>query len=373
VLSEGNQGTLQVVTDQLHRPIGQQRSQLLDTGSGIHRVGCRQPLVPHGQINGLARLDSQADADDIGAHRLRVIRLQRQGQLSRGAGVRQKGGEIVAVREPAVLAYRAFRFVGVLVHQAAKFQFDEQVVDAGTIGFGGAQVLDGHRQFQFRVDGCQVFGQQRLVGVLGQVAAVLKTGQVGGVLDGGLDRAIGLDQCAGALGSDARYAGYVVHAVAHQPEQVGHLARQYAELLLDGRGVVDERLVAIATQPHMLVDQLQEILVLGDDHRSDARGGGVLGERADDVVRFVALQLHHRDAHGLDDLAHPGQLRAQIVGHRRAVRLVLLVLLVSDRLSAGVEHHRDVVGMLLVEEFAQHGGEAVGCVRRNARGRGEFR
>ena len=215
--------------------------------------------------------------------------------------------------------------------------------------------------------------QDRLVGILGQVAAVLKTGQVGGVVDRALDRAIGLDQLPGAFGADAGHAGDVVDVVSHQAEQVGHLTRQHAILLLDLRRVVEAGLVAVTAQPHVIVDKLQEVFVFGGDDCADAGGRGGPGEGANDVVGLVAVHLDHRDTHRLEDLAHPRELRTQIVRHRRAIGLVLRVFLVPDRLAAGIEDHSDVVGFFLVQELAQHGGEAVGGVRRNTSGRGELR
>jgi len=53
--------------------------------------------------------------------------------------------------------------------------------------------------------------------------------------------------------------------------------------------------------------------------------------------------------------------------------LVFRVLLVPDRLAAGIENHRDVIGLFLVQKLTQHGGEAVRGVRRNASSRGELR
>ena len=57
---------------------------------------------------------------------------------------------------------------------------------------------------------------------------------------------------------------------------------------------------------------------------------GLAGERADEVVRLPALELVDGDAEGLDELAHLGELVAQVVGHLATRRLVVGEGLVAE-------------------------------------------
>ena len=82
------------------------------------------------------------------------------------------------------------------------------------------------------------------------------------------------------------------------------------------------------------------------------RGGA--GQRADDVVGLDAVTRAgwagpcrlHRVEQRLD-------LRAQIVRHRRAVRLVLGEQLVAKGLAGRIEHHRDAFRVVVLQEFAR--------------------
>ena len=62
----------------------------------------------------------------------------------------------------------------------------------------------------------------------------------------------------------------------------------------------------------------------------------------DQVVRLPVVQLDRRDAERVGRLAHQGELRDQLLGRRRTVRLVLVVDAVAECLPPGVEDHREV-------------------------------
>ena len=57
---------------------------------------------------------------------------------------------------------------------------------------------------------------------------------------------------------------------------------------------------------------------------------GLAGERGDDVVGLVALDLEHRDLQGVEDLVDEADLALELVGSRGPVGLVLGVLLVRN-------------------------------------------
>ena len=121
----------------------------------------------------------------------------------------------------------------------------------------------------------------------------------------------------------------------------------------------------------MRAHELQHVLVRGHDHDLESACQRLLGERRDGVVRLEAGHLHDGQAEGLADAPDVGQLHGEVVVQLRPVGLVLLVLLVAERPPGGVEEHGDVPGLLVLQELAQHGGEAVGRVRGQAPAGGE--
>ncbi len=69
-------------------------------------------------------------------------------------------------------------------------------------------------------------------------------------------------------------------------------------------------------------DQLHHVFVAGDDVDVDVAAAGLLGQRADDVVGFVARNFDDGQAHGFAEAAHKGKLNGKIVGHGRALGFV---------------------------------------------------
>ena len=67
-----------------------------------------------------------------------------------------------------------------------------------------------------------------------------------------------------------------------------------------------------------------------------ARGGGLEGEAAEGVVGFVALELEGGDGEGVDHLADAAYLLAELVGHGRALGLVVLELGEAECGAGGV-------------------------------------
>lgn len=78
-------------------------------------------------------------------------------------------------------------------------------------------------------------------------------------------------------------------------------------------------------------------------HSSALRFSGV-GERSDDVVRFVALLLHDGDSKRGEYLLDYRHLRTQLVWHCVAGALVVRIHLVPERRRMQVERHCDAVG-----------------------------
>ncbi len=147
--------------------------------------------------------------------------------------------------------------------------------------------------------------------------------------------------------------------------------RGHAELRLDAVGVEPGAVVLRVVDADRAVHQLEEVLVAGHDRHLEAGRRGLLGQRADDVVGLEALARQDRHAHRLAGLVHPRDLLGQIARHRRAVGLVVGRDLVAEGGRGQVERGGDIGRLVIGDELAQHGDEAVDGVGRTAVGTGQ--
>ena len=138
---------------------------------------------------------------------------------------------------------------------------------------------------------------------------------------------------------------------------------ELGDFLAGGR-VVPDAFVARIEDTHPFMHELQHVLVARHDHHIVAGSGCAFGDRADHVVRLEALAVDDRHAHRLAGGVHPRDLSRQIVGHRRAVRLVVAGELLAERGRGEIERRGDELRMLLVEELPQHRDEDVDGVGR---------
>jgi hypothetical protein len=86
----------------------------------------------------------------------------------------------------------------------------------------------------------------------------------------------------------------------------------------------------------------------------------------DQIVGLVALELADRDVEGARGLADQRELRDQVFRRLRPVGLVLVVDLVAEGGAAGIEDHRDMIDLGIVEMLHEHAAEAVDRVDRRA-------
>ena len=156
----------------------------------------------------------------------------------------------------------------------------------------------------------------------------------------------------------------VVDGVAHQREHVHDLLRRDAEFLLHARRVVPGAFFLGVVDLDAVAHQLKEILVAGDDDHFEAGRRRLHGQRPDDVVGFVALRCEDRHAERFAGGVDHRDLLGELVGHRRAVRLVVGDQVVAERAPRQIERRRDVLRLLLVEQLAQHRHEDVDGVGR---------
>ena len=187
-----------------------------------------------------------------------------------------------------------------------------------------------------------------------------------------IERRVLVEPLGSRLRADLWHARYVVRGIADQREVVDDLLGIDVELGLDpvtieprvGHGV-DERYAA--------VDQLRHVLVAGRDHDFDPDRSRALCQRADHVVGLDAGDTQQRQPERLDRGDQRVDLRAQVVGHRRAVGLVLCVQVVAKRAPRGVEHDADQRRLILLEQLEQHVEDAEHGAGRLATGIGQRR
>ena len=227
------------------------------------------------------------------------------------------------------------------------------------------QLFGLERHVEVAVDRRELLREAGLLGVLDQPLSIALALDLRRVLEQRLERAVLRDQLRRAGLADARHAGDVVDAVAEQRHHVGHLLGRHTEVLAHALAV-EALLAQRVVDRHAVVHELHQVLVEGDDGHLVSRFGSTAGDRAEHVVRLVARRLEDRDAVGLDQPADVRNLRAQVVRHRRAVRLVLGVALLAHRGAGDVERDAHQVRLLLAEQLVEHLREAEGGVGRLA-------
>jgi hypothetical protein len=122
-----------------------------------------------------------------------------------------------------------------------------------------------------------------------------------------------------------------------------------------------------------VVDELEEVLVSGDDDNLESLPAGGAGKGGDDVVRLPSRLSDGGDVQRLEHPAHQGKLRREVFGHRSAGRLVLGVDLAARLLGVLVEADGDVRRLALADGLQEHGGEPVHRVGRDPLPGGEVR
>ncbi len=214
------------------------------------------------------------------------------------------------------------------------------------------------------------------IGMLAQVLAELAL-DARRRLEDRIERAILLQQLRGRLLPHAHHTGDVVRAVALEAEVVRHLLRRHAVALEDRVAVVHDDVrdaLPRAHDMHAVVHELQRVLVSGDEQDARTLGGGLLGERAEDVVALPALGLDDRHIERREERLDHRELRLEVRVRGRPLDLVRGECLGAESGLAAVERHDHTVGPQVGDQLDEHRHEAehgVGgpAVRRGHRGR----
>ena len=351
------------------------------------RVGI---AVCQGNVGGLTGLDTQADANNFGAHFIERggfgVHRHQVGTLHNGEPALQGipaqdglvghcsdagldhdcslGRHIEQVRFTAGLgctyrprqALEAILFVkdkqGLKVHAATGQRRQ------------GRQVVHPASQITVRLDGQQLAPQRQPVQRLPQVLANRARNGVGMGHHPG-ERAILLQPLGGGLGAYLGHAGYVVNSVAHQRLVVHHQLRRHAKFGLDP-GHIAALAVHGVDDGDVAVDELRQILVAAADNHLDVLSGSGNGQRADHIVGLHAGHRQHLPAHQTHHFVNRLDLGAQIVRHGRAMRLVLGVERITKGGAAGVKNAGGKIGGKVLAQALQHIDHAANGTRGRA-------
>ena len=177
-----------------------------------------------------------------------------------------------------------------------------------------------------------------------------------------LHGAIGLQEFDGGLFADPRHSRDVVGRIAHQPEQIDDLLGVFQSvafthfLRTPNRGGVAA--AARTIHPDLLGHKLGEVLVWRHHEHVEAFLLGTLRKATDQVVCLKPGRLKHRNAHAFEDANDPWNAQLDVFWGLVPVRLVLRKLLVAQRGSWRVKHHRQVGGLFVADDFQKGVGEA---------------
>ena len=171
-------------------------------------------------------------------------------------------------------------------------------------------------------------------------------------------RAVFAHKLQSGLLAHAGHTRDIVGAVAHEGLEIHHLRRVKAVFLPEHRGGIVDGLRA----PHAgldvadrggVGDELEAVLVAGDDHAVPALFRTFYRDGAQNIVGLVARHLIAADAHGVQRLLQNRHLGRQFLGHAFALGLVAFVGLVAEGGLAPVKADAHSVGLLLIQHALQ--------------------
>ena len=214
----------------------------------------------------------------------------------------------------------------------------------------GRKVVQGRGQRNIALDREQMtaLGQpfERLAQVLAHRAADFT-----GVRHHRVEAAVLRQPLHRRLGPDLVHAGHVVHGIADQRKIVNDQGRRHAELLCHA-GFIEHFVAHGVDQGHAGIHQLGEVLVTGGHDGFHAFARRHVRQRADHVVCFHAVYHQQRPAEGAHGVVQRRYLRDQVIGHRRAVGLVVGVKVVAKGFTLGVKDAGEIIRLVVVSEPA---------------------
>ncbi len=365
---------LEVLADLFSARVLKQRLQFPEHQAAIKLFHLSGTPVSDGYVCGLTAVVGERQPDKLCVHDVEARGFGINGDKAGSLQAHDPGIQLSGF-EDGFIAHRAGRCRTGAVDTAKccepAAELEIPVERAQRIGVGAAtlEVRQGKSENDVPVDGGQSERQIKRLERCAQVFADLAA-DLCGMLPDLLQRSVLLQPLRGRLAPDLRHAGNIVDRIPDQSQVVGDAFRRHSEFP-DYRGTVENRAGHCVDEGDVVANELCQILVAGRNNRIQSVRVCQSGERGDDIVGFNAVDHEQRQTHGAHDGMQRRNLCGQIPGHGRAVGLVFAVDLFAEGLSGSIEHHGDVLRIVVVQQPAEHVGNPVDRARMFAPGIGE--
>ncbi len=255
--------------------------------------------------------------------------------------------------------------------QRVEFHRLEEGDEAARVGIMHGEVGERHIERHVRIEGHQRLRQPRLVGVLDQGLAPLLLLDLAGAGEQRFEIAVFADELGRGLDADARHPGHVVGGIADQRLDLDHLVGRDTEFF-HHLGGADAAILHLVEHDDAVIDELHQVLVRGHDGGAGAEFAGLAHIGRDQVVGLEAGLLEARQVERAHGVANQPELRNEVAGRVRPMRLVGGIEFVAERMLRFVEHHREMGRPLLrlhvAQQLPQHVAEAVDRIELQAVG-----
>ena len=329
----------------------------------------RRGFMGQRDITGLPRLDTQRDANKIGNH------LVQAG----GFGIHRHIATFTNTVDPDLKGRRiAHAFIGVRVkanlfrcrhfgrgwgrgldhggfnaqlfsnafRDRAELHFAKKAQENLWIRIAHFQIIKTKVQRHVAIKLHELLGHLNLRAVLDQRFAPLGLFDLTRTVQQAFQITVFIDQKCRCLDPDPRRTRHIVHAITGQSLYVDHAVGAHAELLND-TVTVDTFVLHRVKHFDTVANQLHQVLIRRYDCDTSTGIAGLMGEGRDNVVGLEPFHLFASDIECLGRHAGQWNLRAQILWHRFAVRFVLVVHIVAERMAALVENHGHMGGGII--------------------------
>ena len=185
-------------------------------------------------------------------------------------------------------------------------------------------------QFHMAIQRHQLARQQNLCHVIDQSLAALFLLDLARAGQQRIQIAVFVNQQGSSLDPDPRRTGHVIHAIPGQCLHIHHPLWPDAELF-NHPIAVDALVLHRVEHFDAIADQLHHVLVRCHNRHPAPGIAGLTGQGGDDVVGLEPGDLLAGDIKRTGRVAGQRELRHQILGGRRALRLVQRIQVIAER------------------------------------------